>query len=96
MHPRRDAAGHIALAYTPRATAGLRQAQPIRVEPVFFCESTEWRPTKLRKIQDFFYDIDKMKPDHFAQYKENGRCREELEKIDDMNEIEREFFDAIV
>ena len=38
------------------------------VEPVFFCDSTEWRPSRLRKIQDFFYDIDTDRPDHFIQY----------------------------
>ena len=55
-------------------------------EPSILCEATGWQPEKLRKLEDFFYAVDKSKPDHFEEAKTRGRCRPDLTSVDEMNE----------
>lgn len=47
-------------------------------------------------LEDFFYNVDKTRPDLFELAKTKGDCRDELESIDEMNEEERESFDSAV
>ena len=71
------------------------EEKPIK-EAKYFCKSTEWRPTKLQKLEDFFYDLDKTKPDHLEYWKTRGECSEEITSIDEMTEPQRIKFDEFV
>ena len=64
--------------------------------PSILCEATGWQPEKLRKLEDFFYAVDKTKPDHFEEAKSRGLCRPDLTSVDEMNEKERARFDETV
>ena len=64
--------------------------------PSILCEATGWQPEKLRKLEDFFYAVDKTKPDHFEEAKSRGLCRPDLISVDEMNEKERARFDETV
>ena len=68
---------------------------PIRV-PSILCEATGWQPEKLRKLEDFFYAVDKSKPDHFEDAKSRGLCRPDLTSVDEMDEQERARYDETV
>ena len=61
--------------------------EPI-TEPKYFCNATDWKPAKMRPLEDFFYDIDTTKENIFETMKERGACREHLESIDEMNATE--------
>ena len=71
------------------------EGKPI-TEPVFFCESTVWRPSKLRTLEDFFFDIDTTKPNHFEEMRFRGQCREDLEYIEEMDGQEKDKYNTIV
>ena len=49
--------------------------------PTFFTSSTKWRPRPLRTLEEFFFAIDKQKPDFLEQLKNKGDCREEIESL---------------
>ena len=46
------------------------------------------------KVADFCYTIDKEKTDCFAFLKETGKLPEDLESLEDMDEDQREVYDA--
>ena len=71
------------------------EENPIRV-PSILCEATGWQPEKLRKLEDFFYAVDKSRPDHFEDMKIRGVCRPDLTSVDEMNEKERTKYDETV
>lgn len=62
-------------------------------KPVVFSDAGGWRATPLRTLEDFFYDVDKARPNHFEEMKTRGTCRPELESIEEMNAQERERYD---
>ena len=71
------------------------EEEPI-LTPMYFCDRTAWRPQKLRRLNDFFYDVDKAKTDILAEMKLKRQCREEIEKVIDMNEKElRDYNDRV-
>lgn len=48
---------------------------------------------QLRSLEDFFYDVDKARPNHLEEMKTRGTCRPELESIEEFDEKERETYD---
>lgn len=69
--------------------------EPIE-EPSYFCEPTEWRPKKMRTLEDFFFDVDKSKPDFLVEMKNRKQCREEIENLSELNENEKEKYDELI
>ena len=57
------------------------------------CSETRWKPKNIKKVEDFFYELDKTKPDHFQILKDRGTIRDNLSSPEDMNESERQKFD---
>ena len=65
-------------------------------QATYFCKSTNWMPVHLRKLEDFFYDLDKAKPDHLEYWKTRGECDETITSIDEMTETQRAKFDTFI
>lgn len=63
---------------------------------MYFCESTSWRPWKLRTVEDFFFDIDKTKPDLLSDMIMRDQCREEVTSVSELNAKEKEIYDTYV
>lgn len=38
-------------------------------EAKYFCKSSFWKPAPLRKLEDFFFDLDRTKPNLFDSWK---------------------------
>ncbi len=55
---------------------------------MYFSDRTAWRPQKLRRVNDFFYDVDKAKTDLMPEMKRKRELREEVETVKEMNEEE--------
>ena len=57
---------------------------------------TGWEPHKLYKIQDFCYNIDKQRPDHFEFLKETGKLPADLENKEDMELWQRDIYENYI
>ena len=50
----------------------------------------------MRTIEDFFFEVDKRKPNFFEDMKLKGGCSKDLESIEEMSEIERNRYDELI